>query len=69
MSQSTEISQANLLPIRVETLSPEYDWPEIWRIARIKGLVREREREREVYFKSDVVIKQNFTFYKICHKY
>ena len=39
MSQSTKNSPANLLPIRVETLSPEYDWPEIWRIARIKGLV------------------------------
>ena len=39
MSQSTKNSPANLLPIRVETLTPEYDWPEIWRIARIKGLV------------------------------
>jgi hypothetical protein len=38
MSQPTENSPATLLPIRVETLSPENDWPEIWRLVRIHGL-------------------------------
>ena len=38
MSQPTENNPAQLLPTRVETLSPENDWPEIWRLARISGL-------------------------------
>ena len=38
MSQPTENTPAILLPIRVETLFPENDWPEIWRLARINGL-------------------------------
>ena len=38
MSQPTEDSPAKLLPIRAEILSPEQDWPEIWRLVRVQGL-------------------------------
>ena len=38
ISQLTENTPAMLLPISVETLSPENEWPAIWRLARINGL-------------------------------
>ena len=38
MSQPTENTPAMLLPTRAETLSPENDWPKIWRLARMNGL-------------------------------
>ena len=38
MTQSIDDSPATLIATRVENLSPENDWPDTWRLARICGL-------------------------------
>ena len=38
MSKPDDHSPPSLLPTRVEALSPENDWPETWRLCRIRGL-------------------------------
>ena len=41
MSPATDNSPQCLLPIRVELLSPTIDWPNTWRLIRVKGLSSE----------------------------
>ena len=38
MSPATENAPQLLLPVRAETLSPQTDWTNSWRLARIKGV-------------------------------
>ena len=40
-SQATEESPAALLPVKIETLHPNTDWPQVWQILRTKGLCSE----------------------------
>ena len=38
MSPATQDSPAALLPVRAEAMHPNTDWPQVWQIARTKGL-------------------------------
>ena len=38
MSPATQESAAALLPVRTESMHPNTDWPQVWQIARTKGL-------------------------------
>ena len=38
MSPATQESPAALLPVRAEAMHPNTDWPQVWLIARSKGL-------------------------------
>ena len=38
MTPTTDNSPQSLIPIRTEILHPALDWPETWRLARLKGL-------------------------------
>ena len=38
MTQRTELAQTILIPTRVESVQPNNDWTETWRLARIHGL-------------------------------
>ena len=38
MSPATDSSPAILHPVRVESLHPSTDWPNTWRLARLRGL-------------------------------
>ena len=38
ISPATQESPAALLPVRTEAMHPNTDWPQVWQIARTKGL-------------------------------
>ena len=38
MNPATEVSAATLIPVRIETIHPNTDWPAVWKLVRMKGL-------------------------------
>ena len=38
MNPATETSAATLIPVRIETIHPNTDWPTVWKLVRMKGL-------------------------------
>ena len=38
MNPATEVSAASLIPVSIETLHPDTDWPDVWKLVRMKGL-------------------------------
>ena len=38
MNPATDVSATSLIPVRIETVYPNTDWPAVWKLVRIKCL-------------------------------
>ena len=38
MNPATDVSATSLIPVRIETIHPNTDWPAVWKLVRMKGL-------------------------------